>query len=187
MSFRERWRAATAETHTQVDRRFSRCDLGRADEHRSFLHAHLTVLPGCESALEASDAGRSLADWSSRVRTPALVADLDQIGGAPAPGTLAMPPLSSAAAFGMLRVLEGPRLGGSVPARRVLANPDARCREATRYLRHGEGSRFWPVFLDAMEASPDIRADQGAAVTSAIATFALFRSAAGAMPTGHDR
>ena len=178
MAVRERLRAATLDAHERVDRCFSRCDFARPPDYRRFLEAHHAVLPGCEQVLAASGAGRLIDDWMLRVRTPALVADLADLGMAPTPAATQTALLSPAAAFGMLYVLEGSRLGGAVLARRVLAGGNPRCGEATRYLRHGEGSRLWPSFLLALEASGDVRDDPGAVVASAIETFGRFERAA---------
>ena len=181
MAVRERLRAATLDAHERVDRRFSRCDFASARDYRCFLEAHHAVLPGCEQLLAISGAGRLIGDWLLRVRTPALVADLAGLGLNPTPAASRTALLSPAAAFGMLYVLEGSRLGGAVLARRVLAGGNPRCNEATRYLRHGAGSRLWPSFLAALEASGEVRDDPDAVVASAIETFGLFERAAGAV------
>lgn len=179
MSIRDRLRAATRDAHERVDRRFSGYDLGKPLDYRCFLEAHHAVLPGCERALEASAAGRLIDDWARRVRTPALLADLDCLGGTQARAAPAGRRLAPAAAFGMLYVLEGSRLGGAILARRVLDGGSPRCAEATRYLRHGEGLRLWPSFLAALEASIAVRDDPDAVVACAIETFALFEHAPG--------
>ena len=178
MAVRDRLRAATLDAHERVDRRFSRCDFTSTRDYRCFLEAHHAVLPGCEQMLAASGADRLIDDWMRRVRTPALVADLADLGRNPTPAAAPTTRLSPAAAFGMLYVLEGSRLGGAVLARRVLAGGNPRCGEATRYLRHGEGSRLWPSFLAALEASGDVRDDPDAVVASAIETFGRFEQAA---------
>ena len=178
MLVRDRLRAVTREAHERVDRRFSGYDLGDPEAYRGFLEAHHAVLPGCEYMLEASGAAALVDDWAHRLRTPALVADLVSLGARPVRATPTLRRLTPAAAFGMLYVLEGSRLGGAVLARRVLAGASARCRGATRYLRHGEGLRLWPSFLAALEASGDVRDDPDAAVASAIETFGLFEPAA---------
>lgn len=183
MPVRGRLRAATLQAHARVDLRFSQYDLGRIEQYRPFLQAHDAVLPGCERVLRASGAERLIADWPCRVRADALAADLGTVGGTSVDGP-ALALLGPAAVFGMVYVLEGSRLGGSVLARRVLAGADPRCRDATRYLRHGEGLRLWPSFLAALEASAEVRDDPEAAVASAVATFGLFERAAGAMKVG---
>lgn len=177
MAVRERLRAATLEAHERVDRCFSRYDLGHPEDYRQFLTAHHAVLPGCERILDASDAGGLIDDWARRARTPALVADLAGFGGSLVQGAPALRRLEPAAAFGMLYVLEGSRMGGAVLLRRVLAGASVRCCEATRYLRHGEGLRLWPSFLAALEASSEVREDPEAVVASAIETFGLFEHA----------
>ena len=183
MSIHDRLRAATRDAHKRVDRRFSGYDLGDPLDYRCFLEAHRAVLPGCERTLEASGAGLLIDDWGRRARTLGLLADLDSLGGAPARAIPAGRWLAPAAAFGMLYVIEGSRLGSAILARRVLDGGSARCAGATRYLRHGEGLRLWPSFLAALESSVAVHDDPDAVVASAIETFALFEHAPGPLRT----
>lgn len=171
-------RGATASAHERVDAAFGGLSLTDPVGYASFLQAHHAVLPACEAALAASGTAGLLADWPSRVRTSALRADLTAIGVLPQPVTVKLALLSPAAAFGMMYVLEGSRLGGAVLARRLLMNPDQRCRGAARYLRHGEGLGLWPRFVRALEASPHVREDPEAVLASALHTFGLFEAAA---------
>jgi len=76
-------------------------------------------------------------------------------------------------------VLEGSRLGGAVLARRVADNPDAACRKATRYLRHGERQGLWASFLAMFDASPHVRDNEAAVIAGALAAFAMFAGATG--------
>ena len=179
MPVRDRLRAVTREAHERVDHRFSRYDLGDPEQYRGFLEAHHAVLPACERMLEASGAANLVEGWAHRVRTPALVADLVDLGAHPARDAPTRKRLTPAAAFGMMYVLEGSRLGGAILARRVLAGASIQCRGATRYLRHGEGLRLWPSFLAALEASSEVHNDPDAVVASAIETFGLFEPATG--------
>ncbi len=172
----------TAPAHERVDTAFSRFSLTDPVGYRLFLQAHHAVLPVCERALAASGAAGLLADWPSRVRAPALLADMAAVGVGPGPEVPALAPLSPAAAFGMMYVLEGSRLGGAVLARRLLTNPDERCRTASRYLLHGEGLRLWPNFVTAMERSPHVTQDPQSVVASALQTFGLFAAAAINLP-----
>jgi heme oxygenase len=168
----------SAQAHERVDAAFGRFSLTDPSGYRYFLQAHGAVFPVCERALAASGAADLLADWPSRVRSPALLADLETVGAAPGPEIPDLPPLSPASAFGMMYVLEGSRLGGAVLARRLLTNPDERCRNASRYLLHGEGLRLWPNFVAAMEASPHVAQDPQSVIDSALRTFGLFEAAA---------
>jgi heme oxygenase len=171
-------RALTHAAHERVDMAFSQLSLTEPAGYATFLRAHSAVLPACERALTASGAESFLPDWPSRVRAPALRADLATIGAQPGAeiGDIGM--LSPAAAFGMMYVLEGSRLGGAILARRLLDNPDVRCRAASRYLLHGEGQRLWPSFVAALESSPHVRADRQSTIASALQAFALFEAAA---------
>jgi len=171
-------RALTAPAHERVDAAFSHLSLTDPTGYRRFLHAHQMILPECERVLAESGAADLLPDWPSRVRAPALAADIATVGGMPAPGIARLAPLSPAGVWGMLYVLEGSRLGGAVLARRVQDNPDPLCRAATRYLRHGEGLRLWPGFVAALEAAPVVQDDPDTVIASALAAFDLFEAAA---------
>lgn len=171
-------RAATASSHERVDAAFSEFSLNDHAGYSAFLAAHHYVLPGCERALAAFGAVDMLADWAQRVRTPALLLDMAEVGVKAADSMPSLVQPSAAEAFGMLYVLEGSRLGGAVLAKRLTTNPDARCRNATRYLMHGDGMRFWPSFVAALEASDTVHDNMDAVTAGAIATFALFETAA---------
>jgi heme oxygenase len=177
-SIRADLRALTQAAHSRVDTAFSHLNLTDPAGYATFLQAHYAVLPACERALAASGAASLLADWPSRVRTPALRADMAAIGAQPGIEIAEMAALSPAAAFGAMYVLEGSRLGGAILARRLLANPDARCRAASRYLRHGEGQHLWPSFIAALDSAPHVQADRHSAIASALHIFSLFETAA---------
>lgn len=181
-SHRDWLRSSTRAAHERVDARFSRFDLTTRHGYHRFLLAHHAVLPALELRLAASGAAALLADWPTRLRAPALAADLRQFGGAlPVLGDGA-PPLSPPAAFGMMYVLEGSRLGGAVLARRVLGNDDPGCRTATSYLRHGERLGLWASFVAAFDASDTVRDNRDEVVAAARDAFDLFVHAADASP-----
>ncbi len=177
-SFRMSLRALTAPAHERVDAAFSHLNLTDPAGYRRFLHAHYAILPECERVLAESGATDLLPDWPSRVRVPALAADIATVGGVPARGIARLAPLSPAGVWGMMYVLEGSRLGGAVLARRVQDNPDPLCRTATRYLRHGQGLGLWPSFVAALEAAPAVQDEPDAVIASAMAAFDLFEAAA---------
>lgn len=171
-------RAATASSHGRVDAAYSEFSLTDHAGYSAFLAAHHYVLPGCERALATLAAKDLLADWAQRVRTPALLLDMADVGVVAVDSMPSLIQPSPAEAFGMMYVLEGSRLGGAVLARRLTTNPDPRCRNATRYLLHGDGMRFWPSFVAALEASDTVQDNMDAVTAGAIATFALFETAA---------
>lgn len=171
-------RAATLTAHEQVDARFSRFDLTTLAGYRVFLSAHWSVLPALEATLSLAGAATLLSDWPLRLRASALAADLAAVGKIAVPADNIDPePITRPAMLGMLYVLEGSRLGGAVLARRVAASPDARCREATRYLRHGERRRFWPSFVAMFDALPLVADHIDEVITGARAAFDLFADA----------
>lgn len=174
LTLHARLKAATQSAHEIVDAHYSRFDLTNPRGYRDFLTAHSAIMPYCEAILDASEVGSLLPDWNERRRTPALLADLAAVDGTIANIGFPVRPLAAPEAWGMLYVLEGSRLGGAVLASRVRANPDARCRDATRYLRHGHGARLWPKFLLALDSETVMKLQFERAIASALETFSLF-------------
>jgi heme oxygenase len=174
---RHRIRLATRAAHEQVDERFSRYDLTNPRDYRKFLAAHWSVLPGCEALLEAGGVLEILDDWPVRRRTDTLARDMTVMGQVPAAVTDTQGAMTPAGLWGMMYVLEGSRLGGAILAQRVEAGPDATCRAATSYLRHGDGQRLWPTFVAAFDAAPAVNDDFDAVVAGARRTFSMFAAA----------
>ena len=178
MQPREFLKAQTRIAHERVDRAFTRFDLSQPIGYRLFLETHHAVLPTCELALARSSAATLLVDWPQRVRTHALEHDLTALQGHQADDPRMAEPLSPAAAFGMMYVLEGSRIGGAVLASRLPENSDAIRLGATQYLRHGQGLGLWSSFLAALNASPFLYDEIDVVLASALQTFSLFESAA---------
>ena len=175
-SLRDVLRAATQGAHARVDAAFSRFDLTCREDYADFLTVHARVVPGLEQALDRAGAGALLADWPERRRGGALLADLADLE-APIPACAAAQVdfADPSEALGGLYVLEGSRLGGAVLARRVQRSADPRVRGAVRYLAHGERRRFWPSFVDGLNAADGVR--RAAAVRGAALAFAGFQAA----------
>lgn len=184
---RDRLRAATAQAHEAVDGLFSRFDLAEPQSYCLFLEAHQAVLPACEQALDRAGAQALLADWPSRRRGSALAADLHDLGGTEARPIPPIAIVTDAQAWGLLYVLEGSRLGGTVLARRVAQSSDVQSRAATRYLSHGEGQRLWPSFVTALNASKEVQERLPEVIIAAIDGFSLFRTAAEAVLAKNSR
>lgn len=184
---RDRLRVATAHAHEEVDALFSRFDLADQQSYRLFLEAHQHVLPACEKALDRAGAQILLADWPSRRRSAVLSLDLDNLGSDKGAGNRLVTVSSAAEAWGLLYVLEGSRLGGTVLARRVAEIGDHTSVRATRYLRHGEGQRLWPTFVAALNSSKLVQDRLPEVITAAIAGFSLFKAAAEAVHADHSR
>ena len=163
-----RIRAETAAAHDAVDAAYTRYDLADPTSYRAFLEAHARALPAVETALAAA----SLPAW--RERTTALAADLAALGAAwPAPLPLD-PPASDAAAWGMLYVIEGSRLGGAMLERRVGEG----LPRAYLAARHGSGE--WRALLAALDAAAVDEPWIDRAIAAARDVFALYgRAAAG--------
>lgn len=169
MSARTALRSATTAKHDAVDEAFSRFDLADAHSYGLFLTAHARALPGVESALSAFTGLPPFAP-----RTGFLRADLAALG-------LTMPAAlpfasagSEAAAFGVLYVVEGSRLGGAVLAKRV---PNALPRA---YLSATHLPGGWRAFGEALDHAEQAGAPDWIeqAIHAAEATFDLYAKAA---------
>lgn len=166
MSFVARLRAASAPDHDRVDALFGGYRLDEAESYTRFLHAHARALPAAEAALAAVP---DLPGW--RTRTALLAADLAALGQEmPAPLDFAV---EGPAAWGLLYVTEGSRLGGAMLARSV---PDA-LPSAYLAARHERGE--WKRTLEALEAraAAEGEAWQEEALAGARAGFRLYEAA----------
>jgi heme oxygenase len=130
-----------------------------------------------EADLDRAAEGVLPPDWPARRRTDAILADLAALGRPLPPASASPQPPAQAEAAGLLYVLEGSRLGGQLLLRRALASSDARVRDNTRFLRHGEGQRLWPSFAAWLAARPP--AEAGGAVVGALRAFSVFEAAQG--------
>ena len=159
-------RAATAECHAEVDAAFARFDLADRRLYTDFLTAHARVLPALEQRL-AAVLGLPRFD----PRAPLLAADLAGLDASMPDPLPVMRPASPAAAWGMLYVMEGSRLGGVFLARQVGEGlPRA-------YLGAAHARGGWKTLLQELDAagsdgSADWAADAEAAARS---TFSLYR------------
>ena len=161
-------RARTADRHDEVDAAFAAFRLDRVDDYREFLLAHARALPAAEAVMAATP---HLPEW--RPRTPLLTRDLAELGVA-MPPPLAFPSTSAAAAWGVLYVVEGSRLGGAMLARHVPADLPG------RYLRAAFEPGEWRTLRAAVDAEAQRQGDawQAQALAGAEECFALYRRAA---------
>ena len=169
-SVRERLRKATGSLHAHVDSCAAGMRLETPRGYARFLATQASVVLPLEDALESADVARVVPDWIDRRRSESLKADLAEIGASCVP---VRPPVfrSDAALLGALYVLEGSRLGARVILSRVVS-----CF-ATRYLRHGEGRRLWPIFLEILESDEDVRRHPNVAEDAARRVFEMFAQA----------
>jgi len=168
-------RNATATSHHRLDQAMARLDLSVPLYYEGFLRSQAEALFPLEAALEANGIDQHIIDWNERIRTPALTRDLATLGLECTP--LATPHLSSVAEmFGAVYVLEASRMGERVMLARLAEHPDSECMNATAYLRHGFGKRFWPSFLNLLENHPAAQADAAGVVQGAATAFAMFEN-----------
>lgn len=169
-SAREYLKLSTRDLHGRLDAAAGVMRLETYPGYGDFLAAHAAALIPLEAALEKGGIERLLPDWALRRRSAALTDDLADLGlGCEA---LAAPTFrSEAGLLGAAYVLEGSRLGARVVLGRVGAD------SPTRYLRHGDGMKFWPNFLAVLERNAEVRRAPHLAVAAARAAFSLFISA----------
>ncbi|HTT98836.1 MAG TPA: biliverdin-producing heme oxygenase [Rhizomicrobium sp.] len=164
---REFLRDATREQHALLDAVASGMRLDTAAGYAHFLATQASVLIPLERSLEKSGIGRLLPDWAERRRTAAMQSDLSDLH---VTTTCATAPMfeSEASLLGAAYVLEGSRLGARMVLKQIGRNT------ATRFLRHGEGSRLWQSFLEILEANDGVRRDPENATGAARRVFSLF-------------
>lgn len=169
MSAHQQLRAATRAAHDRVDAQFAGFDLADAREYGEFLLAHAAAFIPAEQAI-ADSGGEFIPAFQDHRRSDALLKDLAEL-------QLREPDLKSAArlaswpeVLGSAYVLEGSRLGGAVLTRQVGAD----------LPRHFLGARppagHWRAFIAYLDSQLDDEPAIGAAIRSALETFALFES-----------
>jgi heme oxygenase len=174
---RFRLKRATAHAHARLDQGFASPSLQSCSDYSRFLRANAAALLPLEAWLETSGVSGMLPDWNRRRRSAAILADLDDLCAVADPLSLALAPLSAAATFGVLYVLEGSRLGARYLAATCAASTDTRVRGAMRYLRHGEDDRLWPSFVVSLERSAEVRNAPQDCIAGALEAFAVFQRA----------
>jgi len=166
---------ATQTSHRRLDAALARLDLSVPLYYEGFLRSQAEALFPIEVTLEAGIISDHIPDWNERVRTPALARDLATLNIACTP--LPAPDFPSVAAMlGAVYVLEASRMGERVMLARLAEHPDSECMNATAYLRHGFGKRFWPSFLAILESHPATHADTAGVVQGAATAFAMFEN-----------
>ena len=170
VSAREYLKLSTRDLHGRLDATAGVMRLEAYPGYGDFLAAHAAALIPLEAALEKGGIERVLPDWRLRRRSGALAQDLADLGLSCE--SLAAPAFrSEAGLLGAVYVLEGSRLDAQAVLGRV--SPES----PTRYLRHGEGMKFWPNFLAVLERNADVRRAPHHAVAAARAAFGLFIAA----------
>jgi heme oxygenase len=160
-------RACTRDSHARVDSAFSAYDLHDEESYRAFLTAHARALPSVERII-ASEAALPRI----RPRTPALEADMAQLQQPMPELSKLAGPVTGAAAWGILYVVEGSRLGGAILSPRVGDG----LPKAYLSARHELGE--WRAICQALDAEGSRHGDEwiAAAVVAATACFDLYRT-----------
>ncbi|MBB5052265.1 heme oxygenase [Afipia massiliensis] len=169
-------REATRMSHSRLDVALAKLDLAIPLYYEGFLRSQAEALFPIEAALEANGIESLIPDWTQRIRTPALERDLATLNITCNP--LPLPAFGSAAEMlGAVYVLEASRMGARVMLARLAEHPDSDAMNATAYLRHGFGKRFWPSFLTLLEIHPAAQSDTAGVVHGAEIAFAMFENA----------
>jgi heme oxygenase len=175
---RARLREATADAHAALDARLQSLDLTTRAGYGRFLGANAAALLPVECALEAAGVHDVLPGWDDHARSRAMYADLDLLGISPRPVAAADAALNRARILGALYVLEGSRLGAKFLVRQVTRSTDPLVREATSYLRHGEGRNLWASFLALLEREDPSAAEEAEMIAGAQWAFSRFAEGA---------
>jgi heme oxygenase len=178
-SRRNSLRGATDHLHRDLDRIVASFRLGDAAHYRRFLQASAATLIAIEQLLESAGVSQLLPDWAERSRRDPILADLHSLDAQAQPLALRRTAPTQAEVFGILYVLEGSRLGARALLDQVLASTDENVRNASTYLRHGQGEpNLWRTFVQQLEthAAAD---DQTQTVSGAVYAFTMFIRAFG--------
>lgn len=164
-----RLRDATRSYHDQVDAAFSGFDLADRDEYGRFLLAHVQATSAAEAGL-CDDP--TLPAW--RGRTQLLADDLAQLGLAMPPPLEFKPPESASWRWGVLYVLEGSRLGGSILVTRTAPG------SPNTFLSSRHQAGEWRTLLQAIDVVGSALGSVwiATAIAGACACFDLYRRAA---------
>lgn len=171
ITLRERLRSETRTAHDMADAVFRRFDLTDPDLLRPFLAAHRDAF-----GLLVEHAADAEIEAMIRPALDALDADLDALGGRPAPADLPRPPKADDG-LAQRYIWLGSRLGTRMLARRWAEGTDPTVRAAGRYLSAAPASAPWRALCDELEdmSARGTRADL--VVQAAKAWFAVFETA----------
>ena len=173
-TIRSRLRAATSAQHAAVDRHMGELLRAGPRGYERFLEASAAAVLPLERALETSGAPELLPDWSERVRSGALVADLEMLSLSVGSQQKLLIPSDEAFQLGVLYVLEGSRLGARVLLDALHSTLPPSHIVATHYLSHGHGLRLWTSFLHVLERSESVLRSPELAENGARFAFDVF-------------
>lgn len=171
-----RLRDATRDEHQRLEDSldiFSR--VAKPDGRRRLVERFYGLHAGAERALAPLLFAVEGLDYGGRSRMPFLAADVRTLGGDPAKIDISTPPAPSnlAEALGLFYVLEGSTLGGHVIRKRLQAKGDTdRGLSFLDPYRDQVGAR-WRTFLAILERDTPTEASRDAAVSGALAGFAM--------------
>ncbi len=173
-SRRNSLRGATDHLHRDLDRIVASFQLTDVTHYRRFLQASAATLIAIEQLLETAGVAQLVPDWAERSRREPILADLQSLNSQVQPLALRRTAPTPAEVFGILYVLEGSRLGAQVLLEQVLASTDEAVRNASAYLRHGQGQpSLWRSFLQQLETHVAAD-DQTQTVSGAVYAFTMF-------------
>ena len=168
-------RAGTASRHTQLDRAVSGYPISTRSGYERFLRLQATVLPAVEAWLVHQPLYRTLPDFDARLRTGALINDMETLGLPRPLGSGGTRLDDGMSVVGICYVLEGSRLG-AVSLNSMLDQSGADVPRA--FLNHGKGERYWRSFLQWMAERDRSTQAVDEAVTAAQELFDAYLAAA---------
>ena len=168
-------RAGTASRHTQLDRAVSGYPISTRSGYERFLRLQAAVLPAVEAWLVLQPLYRTLPDFDARLRTGALIDDMETLGLPRPLGSGGTRLDDGMSVVGICYVLEGSRLGAA-SLNTMLDHSDADVPRA--FLNHGKGERYWRSFLQWMAERDRSTQAVDEAVTAAQELFDAYLAAA---------
>jgi heme oxygenase (biliverdin-IX-beta and delta-forming) len=166
-------RTTTRKAHEILDSRFDPSALSCRANYAQFLLKNCPIIP-IEIALERAGIYRLLPDWDLRRRRGALCGDLRKLNVNPPDVAVVAIAENDGSLLGWAYVLEGSRLGASAIKKMIstLTLPDI--ENATKFLSHGLGKRFWNSFQEALARIDHDEAEIYQACLGAEAAFRCF-------------
>jgi heme oxygenase len=167
-------RAETSDAHEALDHAHEGGDFADLSGYGRFLESQARLFPPLETWLAGSDEFRTLPEWRDRLRSPALMSDLNHLGLAPPKPMPFLCEDRPGSAAGLAYVLEGSRLGGKLIARRL---GEAKLAAPVEFITQGDDRRFWPSFTSWLSTREAGQAYVDAAIAAARAAFEGFLEA----------
>jgi len=170
-TLRQILRTGTADSHARVDDLISRHDLTRPDGLAAFLsinHLAYSWLAG------------TLRPYAGFTAPPLPLADIEgdlATLGMPVPVWRNAPAIKANHPVGLIYVVAGSRLGGTILHKRWRKGGDPHVQRAGRFLNQMTDRSCWTAFLEQVSAAHIGQPERNEIVASANACFSVFEAA----------